>query len=108
MKYFNVGDKALINKGTRAKFYKDDKSAETYITKNLKKNEEVEIMKIEKAHKKVGGYAYFIKANVKGKELVSSHSIEQDRFLPKECREMLEEARRIKIELEEEKARGGK
>lgn len=98
MKKFKKGDKALINFDTRVKFYNDDKEYESYITKNLKRNTEVEIIKVEKAHSSVGGCSYYIKVNLDGKELISTHSIPNDKFLPEECRKMLEDTKR---ELEE-------
>lgn len=90
MKRFKVGDKALLNAGTRVKFCDGD----SFINKNLKRNDEVEIVKVESAHKSVGGCCYYIKANIKGKELISSHSVPNNKFLPAELRAMLEETRK--------------
>lgn len=89
MKQFKVGDKALLNAGTRVKFC----DGEGFITKNLKRNDEVEIVKVEKAHKSVGGCCYYIRATIKGKELISSHSVPNNKFLPEELRQMLIETK---------------
>ena len=94
MKKFKKGDKALINFNTRVKFYNNDKEYESYITKNLKRNTEVEIIKVEKAHPSVGGCSYYIKVNLDGKELISADSIPNNKFLPEECRKMLKDTRK--------------
>ncbi|GAA0093000.1 hypothetical protein UT300009_30300 [Paraclostridium bifermentans] len=100
MKKFRVGDKVLTNVNMRVRFFDGDEKEEKYINKNIKKNEEVEIIKVEKADKSVGGCAYYIKVNIDGKDFVSSHSIPNNKFLPEELRKMLEDAKR---ELEEAK-----
>lgn len=94
MKKFKVGDKALVRVGTRVKFYKEDINKDSYFCKNLAINDEVEIVKVEKADKSVGGCSYFIKINIDNKEYFSSESVPNNKFLPQELREMLEEARR--------------
>lgn len=94
MKKFKVGDKALLNKNTRIKFFKISEKENSYFTKNINRNAEVEIVKVEKADKKVGGCSYYIKANIDGKEYLSSHSIPNNTFLPHELRLELEQLRK--------------
>lgn len=94
MKKFKKGDKALINFNTRVKFSDNVKGYDKYITKTLKKYTEVKIVKVEKAHPSVGGYAYYIKINLDGKKLTSTHSVPNNKFLPEECRQMLEDTKK--------------